>query len=145
MKRILAFLLSIVLCFSLPFSASATEVNLPNLPSTNPDAGTYSFSRKYTNYYAYASFIEVMQDANYDIFNDTTVTVSFTGTEGPAEISVMIQYKEDGATSWTHGGEDILSLQESVTCSIPEDYTFRIVAVIISGNSGYATLQVSLA
>lgn len=145
MKKFMAIVLALLMVCSMSVSAFAAETtpsteNLAAEEAVQPRA----FSRNYTQFYTINSRVEVMRDVNWDIFNDTTVSVSFKSTEGPTKFTVEIWYKADEATEWTHAKTSTLSLNGSMSCSIPQDYTFIVMAKATSGSNGNATFQVSL-
>lgn len=145
MKKFMTVVLALLMVCSMSVSAFAAEVTTPvETVATEESVQPYAFSRNYTQFYSIDSRIEVMRDVNWDIFNDTTVTVSFKSTEGPTKFTVEIWYKEDSATTWTHAKTSTLYLNGSMSCSIPQDYTFIVMAKATSGNDGNATFQVAL-
>lgn len=145
MKKFMTILLALLMVCSMSVSAFAAEISTPvEISAGEESVQPYAFSRNYTQFYTIDSRVEVMRDVNWDIFNDTTVTVSFKSTEGPTKFSVEIWYKEDSATTWTYGKTQTLSLNGSMSCSIPENYTFIVMATPTSGSNGNATFQVSL-
>lgn len=138
MKKLMSILLALLMFCSISVTAFATA------PVDEGIVSPCSFTRDYEKFYTIDSRVEVMQDVNWDIYDDTLVTVSFKSTEGPTRFFVEIWYKEDDATSWTHGKTSILSLSDSMSCSIPENYTFKVMVMPTSGSDGNATFQISL-
>ena len=86
----------------------------------------------------------VLEDPNWDIWWDTSVSVKFLETWGPTECYVSIYYKEDSASEWTLATGDYLGPADSISCNIPEDYTFKVVAISSKGNDGNVKFEVSL-
>ena len=111
-----------------------------------PDPSTRAFVEDCKDYYTInGSYQTILEDPNWDIWEDTHVTISMTESSGPTKCSVTVYHKEDSASGWIHAGTSTVVLGGSA-CSftIPENHTFRVVARATAGNNGYATLQVSL-
>lgn len=139
-------LLAMILVFSLPISASATNGTPPTSAATNEGVVTpRGFVREYEQFYTIGVTLAVMEDYNADFWQDDTVTVSFIETSGPTEFWVSIFYGEDGSSGFmTLGKQSTLSLNDSTTLTIPKGYTFAVSAKATDGESGYARFQVSL-
>ena len=147
-KLFISSLLICALCFGLvcPVSAVNYDISAP-VVAAEETVTPRSFVRNYTDYYTVnGSYKVVVEDPNWDIYNNTSVTVALTSSQGPTKCSVIIYYKEDDETiNWTNGGYATIELGGAAwTFSIPQDYTFRVLVKAIEGNNGNATIQVSL-
>lgn len=150
LKHLISIMLTVIIAAygSIPTVALDSEVDVrPFLKVPNNEesiTSVTSFSREYTHYFSLYNTVEVMSDPNWDILNDTVVTVSVTASEGPSVLQVTIYYKEDDATTWTRGDTGTLHVNESISCSIPEDYSIKVEATSLKGDNGNATLMVAL-
>lgn len=146
-KTILSLALACALCLGLasPAQAATNDAVISDVEATET-VTPREFVRTYTDYYTInGSYVTVVEDPNYDIFNDTRVTVALTDTQGPTKCSVTVYYKEDSANSWTYCGSGTVEVGGAAcTFSIPENYTFKVIAKATAGYSGNATIQVSL-
>lgn len=147
-KLFISLMLVCALCLGLASPASAVnyDTNAP-VVAAEETITPRGFVRNYTDYYTVdGKYVDVVEDPNWDIFNNTSVTVALTSSQGPTKCAVIIYYKEDDENiSWTDGGYATIELGGTAcTFSIPQDYTFRIMVKAIEGNDGNATIQVSL-
>ena len=138
MKKVLSFVLACMICVGLASPASAATYDA--VPTT------WEFNRTYKDYYELdAGYQLVVQDPNYDIFDDRYVTVSLLSTDGPTEMDVKVSWKKDGASTWESSGTGkIDSSGTACNFTIKENYTFKVEAKAVDGKSGYATIQVVL-
>ena len=150
-KRILSLLTSalLLLCAVQPTLAIDTvsykgaEVS-SEITTNGESVMRRSFSRSYTKNLILAEPVVIVEDPNWDINNDSSVSVTFKSSEGPERCIIGIYYKADNASEWTLGTTEYVNLGDSTSCNIPEDYTFRVVAVSVQGSDGNATFQVTL-
>ena len=105
-KLIYSLALTGTICLGMASQASATNLQTIALQQKDSYAvsddsiSTYDFTRDYTDYYYIKEdYQKVMEDVNWDIFNDTSVNVSLKSTEGPSQFSVKVYQKEDGGMS----------------------------------------------
>lgn len=149
-KNIVSLFIVMVLVVSCVVPVSAYDTEKFEEPMSDivtiseETANARGFSRDYTNHYTLNNTVEVMTDPNWDIWNDTSVTVTFKESEGPLVLHVTVYYKADNATAWTQGVTGTLRVGKSLTCSIPQDYTIKVEARSLQGNNGNATLKVAL-
>lgn len=102
------------------------------------------FVREYTKYFIMYTQITVMQDGNWDMWGDDTITVAFSATQGPTRMYVEVMYREDGTSSWSSFAPVYLNLNQSKNYDIPAGHEFLILATACAGQSGDATFQISL-
>lgn len=146
-KKILSLSLACLLCLGVASPASAATIETVDTEIVSEETiMPREFVRTYEDYYTInGSYVTVVDDPNWDIFDDTRVTVALTDTQGPTKCTVVLYYKEDSATSWTWGGSGTVVVGGAAcTFSIPENYTFKVMAKATEGYSGNATIQVSL-
>ena len=102
------------------------------------------FSRSYTKTLKRAEVTVIVEDPNWDIYNNTSVAVTFKSSEGPERCVIEVYYKDDNASEWTFGTAEYVNLGDSMSYNIPAGYTFRVVAMSVEGSDGDATFQVTL-
>ena len=140
-KLIYSLALTGTICLGMASQASAT--NLQTIALQQKDS--YAVSDDYTDYYYIKEdYQKVMEDVNWDIFNDTSVNVSLKSTEGPSQFSVKVYQKEDGGSKWKEVGTKTIKSGSSASFKIKENYTFKVEAKATSGENGNATITVSL-
>ena len=143
------FLVLCVLMFSLSAHVSAVsvvendEVAKASMSSGDDVVSPMGFVREY-NAYMGSDSVEVMSDPNWDIFSDTSVTVTFKSTQGPSEVLVFIESRKNDEEAWYINTFDYLELGDTLTCNIQENYEFRVTASRTEGDYGNVTFQVSL-
>lgn len=95
MKKIISLLMACVCCFSLANTACAAMPVIEAPGSTATETVTpREFVRDYENYYTVnGSTVKVVEDPNWDIFDDRHVTVALTETSGPTKCKVTVYYK----------------------------------------------------
>lgn len=144
MKKVLSFVLACMICVGLASPASAATYDV--VQSENETPTTWEFNRTYKDYYELdAGYQLVVQDPNYDIFDDRYVTVSLLSSDGPTEMDVKVSWKKDSASTWESSGTGkITSSGTACNFTIKENYTFKVEAKAVDGKSGYATIQVVL-
>ena len=150
-KLIYSLALTGTICLGMASQASATNLQTIALQQKDSYAvsddsiSTYDFTRDYTDYYYIKEdYQKVMEDVNWDIFNDTSVNVSLKSTEGPSQFSVKVYQKEDGGSKWKEVGTKTIKSGSSASFKIKENYTFKVEANATSGENGNATITVSL-
>lgn len=147
MKKILSFILVCVLCLSLVTPAHAATYSTEAAGNQTGGAPTtWEFTRQYKKFYAInGGYGLVVQDPNYDIFDDRYVTVSLISSDGPTSLTVKVSWKKDSASTWEDSSTGTINLN-GTACSftIPENYTFKVEAAATAGKNGYATIQVVL-
>lgn len=102
------------------------------------------FTRSYEVFLTRGDIVTVVEDPNWDIWNDTSVSVKFYSSKGPSQCYVAVYYKEDSADEWTFADAEILLIGETMSCDIPADYSFKVEAISQGGNNGNVTFEVSL-
>lgn len=128
--------------------AEAPQVTTPEIPAAISDdsINLLGFVRHYKDYYTIdSSYLTVMEDTNWDIWEDASVSVSVKNSEGPSTFDVIVEYRKDSSSSWKSAGSGSISLGGSArSFSIPENHSFRVRAKATLGKNGNATLNVSL-
>lgn len=85
-----------------------------------------------------------MSDMNWDIWADTSVTVRLKKSSGPTRFFVAVSYGEQDGEYSSLAKHGYLNIGESLSCNIPEDYDFKVVATATEGVNGNATFNVIL-
>lgn len=150
-KRLLSLMASAILLACTATQASAAEV------ITYPESGIIAteavsehstlrrgFKRDYTKYLEHNVVTYIMEDSNWDIYNDTRVTVTFKSNTGPSKVFLTIYHKEDDTNDWKVGKSGFLYTGDAIACTIPRGNTFKVTATSYEGNNGTATFQVVL-
>ena len=150
-KLIYSLALTGTICLGMANQALATNLQTIALQKENSYAvsdnsiSTRKFVRNYKQYYDVdGSYQKVMEDSNWNIWNDTSVNVSLKSTEGPSQFSVKVYQKEDGGSKWKEVGTKTIKSGSSASFKIKENYTFKVEAKATSGENGNATITVSL-
>lgn len=138
-KRFLSLCTIVFLLAGGILQTSATEMICDNgvfLPANN---------NEYFNVFLkYGVTSEIITAPNWDIRNDTSVSVKFYSSKGPSQCYVAVYYKEDSADEWTFADAELLLIGETMSCDIPADYSFKVEAISQGGNNGNVTFEVSL-
>lgn len=147
--RILSFFTACILLIgcNIPVAAAdATDFNCIVVAESDSDniISPRGFTRNYKSYIDNSGSVEIMSDPNWDIWNDTSVTVKFKSTQGPEELLVFVYYRAKNGDVWNIIEIDYLQPGDVISCNIPQNYQFRVTASLIEGEPGNVTFQVSL-
>ena len=150
-KLIYSLALTGTICLGMANQALATNLQTIALQKENSYAvsdnsiSTRKFVRNYKQYYDVdVSYQKVMEDNNWNIWNDTSVNVSLKSTEGPTKFSIILYKRENGNSSWSKVGTKNIAIGSPASFNIPENYEFKVEAKATSGEKGNATITVSL-
>lgn len=146
MKKLLSFVLACMICLGVASPAQAATYDMESGEAeTTETPTTWEFVRQYTDYYILnGNYQLVVEDPNYDIFDDRHITISLISDDGPTELDVIVYSKKDGASKWETAGTGTINKTSACSFTITENYTFRVEAKATAGRHGYATIQVVL-
>lgn len=99
---------------------------------------------EHEQYYTMDNQLLVAQSDCDDIKRNSTITVTFKGSQGPRRMLIEVQYRENGVVDWSEFGVAYLELNESQEYDVPAGHELEIYATACAGQSGDVVLQIEI-
>ncbi len=100
--------------------------------------------QKHETYFTMNQELSLAPEAELELKQSGTVTVTFVSTEGPTEFQVNVLYKARDAEAYTLQSSFPLTLGETSSVQLPAGVVYKITATATAGQQGNAAFEVTV-